>query len=324
MDPLSDILALLKPRNYMSAGFDAGGDWSLQFPDQQESIKCGAVVAGRCWLSVDGAAGPIRLDAGDCFVLPSGRPFRMASHPSLPPVDARDVFTGLRHGGMMVHNGGGDFLLVSSRFALAGHHAASLLRMLPPIVHIRDESAGAALRWSVERMMEELREGRPGSVLIIEHLAHIVLVQALRLHLAGGGSAGVGWLFALADRQMAAAIGAMHAEPGQRWTLAELASRAGMSRSSFAERFRETVGASPIDYLTRWRMVLAGDRLANSRDPVAVVAAALGYGSEAAFSTAFKRVMGAAPRRYAGRIAAPPSSRSFGAAPGDAANLAAR
>ena len=97
---------------------------------------------------------------------------------------------------------------------------------------------------------------------------------------------------------MGAAINAMHADPAHRWTLQELAERAGMSRSTFALKFKETVGASPMDYLTRWRMLLAGDRLANSSDPVSAIALSLGYESESAFSTAFKRVMDCSPRQY--------------------------
>jgi len=315
LDPLSDVLSLLKPRSYMSAGFDAAGEWSIQFPDQQESIKCGAVVTGQCWLSVEGVPDAVRLQTGDGFLLPSGRPFRLASDMTLTPVDARRVFSTARSGGIVSWNGGGDFLLVSSRFALAGNHAGILLRMLPPIVHIRKESDRAALRWSVERMMRELREGQPGGFLVIQHLAHMMLVQALRLHLAEGLGGGVGWLFALADKQMGAAINAMHGDPAHRWTLQALAARAGMSRSTFALKFKETVGASPMEYLTRWRMLLAGDRLANSSDPISVIALSLGYESESAFSTAFKRVMGRSPREYSrGRSQASPSHSEEGAA----------
>ena len=135
---------------------------------------------------------------------------------------------------------------VGGYFGLAGNHAGILLGMLPPIVHIRKESDKAALRWSMERMMQELREPQPGGFLVVQHLAHMMLVQALRLHLAEGLSGGVGWLFALADKQMGAAISAMHDDPAHRWTLQELAERVGMSRSSFALKFKETVGASPI------------------------------------------------------------------------------
>lgn len=298
MDPLSNVLSLLKPRNYLSAGFEAGGDWSIQFPDQQKGIKCGAVVSGECWLTVEGISETVRLLPGDCFLLPSGRPFRLATDLDLPPVSAASVFLVPREGSIARLNSGLDFSLVSCRFGLFGNQANLLLRMLPPIVLIRDTGGQAVLRWSVERMMQELREPQPGGFLVVEHLAHMILLQALRLHLADGATTGVGWLFALANKQMSAAIGAMHADPAHRWTLQALASRAGMSRSSFALKFKETVGTSPLDYLTQWRMAMAADRLETTEDPLSIIAPSLGYDSEAAFSTAFKRVMGCSPRRY--------------------------
>ena len=107
---------------------------------------------------------------------------------------------------------------------------------------------------------------------------------------------------------MSAAISSMHDDPAHRWTLQELAERAGMSRSTFALKFKETVGKSPMDYLTRWRMLLAGDRLTTSSDPISVIALSLGYESESAFSTAFNRTMGCSPRQYSrGRTPASPS-----------------
>jgi AraC-like DNA-binding protein len=297
VDPLSDVLSLLKPRSHVTAGFDAGGDWAIAFA-HNPGIKCYAVVSGQCWLSVAGVPDAVHIKAGDCFLLPAGRPFRLASDMALTPVDASTVFPPAREGGVVTHNGGGDFFLVGSRFTLTGDHAGILLGMLPPIVHIQKESEQAALRWSVERMMQELREPQPGNLLVAQHLAHMMLVQALRLHMAAGLNGGVGWLFALADKQMGAAINAMHEDPSRRWTLEKLAEHAGMSRSSFALKFKETVGASPMDYLTRWRMLLASDRLANFGDPVSAIALSLGYESESAFSTAFKRVMGCSPRQY--------------------------
>ena len=241
---------------------------------------------------------PIRLETGDCFLLPSAKPFRLASDLTVAPLGAASVFSNARTGGIATINGGGEFTLVSSRFVIAGDHAGILLQMLSPVVLIRDQSSQAALRWSVEQMMQELRTPQPGGSLIVQHLAHMILVQALRLHLAEGSKTGVGWLFALADKQMSLALSAMHQDPGHPWTLQELAECAGMSRSSFALKFKETVGSSPMDYLTRWRMLLAGDRLANSRDPIAAIALSLSYDSESAFSSAFKRVMGSSPRQY--------------------------
>ena len=148
------------------------------------------------------------------------------------------------------------------------------------------------------RLMQELRDPQPGGFLVAQQLAYMMLVQALRLHLAEGLRGGVGWLFALADAQMSRAITAMHDTPAHGWTLQNLAQRAGMSRSTFAMKFKQTVGSSPMDYLARWRMLLAGDKLVNSSEPVATIAQSLGYESASAFSTAFKRVMGCSPRQY--------------------------
>jgi AraC-like DNA-binding protein len=214
-------------------------------------------------------------------------------------MDAHILFADKKHNGVVSSiNGGGDSFLVGGHFTLAGRHAGILLGVLPPIVHIRKESDKAAMRWSLERMMEELRDPRPGGSLVAQQLACMILVQALRLHLAEGSRGGVGWLFALADKQMSEAINAMHGNPAHRWTLEELATSVRMSRSTFALKFKQTVGDSPIEYLTRWRMLLAGDKLANSSDSIAEIAQSLCYESESAFSTAFKRVMGCSPRQY--------------------------
>ena len=309
MDPLSDVLSLLKPRSYMSGGFDNGGEWSIRF-GQYEGIKCYALVSGQFWLSVEGVPDPVRLKSGDCFLLPSGRPFRLASDLTLTPVDAYTLFQLPLNGAIRSINGGGDCFSVGGHFDFTGKHAEILLGVLPPIVHIQKESDKAAMRWSLERMMLELREPQPGGFLVAQQLAYLMLVQALRLHLAEGVRGSVGWLFALADKQMSAAISAMHENPAHRWTIQELAERAGMSRSTFALKFKQTVGASPMQYLTRWRMLLAGDRLTNYSDPISVITLSLGYESESAFSTAFKRVMGCSPRQYSrGRNSARTSNR---------------
>jgi AraC-like DNA-binding protein len=217
---------------------------------------------------------------------------------SLAPVDAHTFFSLPLNGRIGTFNGGGDSFLVGGHFTFTGNHADILLGVLPPIVHIRKESDKAAMRWALERLMQELREPQPGGFLVAQQLAYLMLVQALRLHLAEGLRGGVGWLFALADQQMSAAIHSMHDDPARRWTLQKLAERAGMSRSTFALKFKQTLGESPMEYLTRWRMLLAGDKLVNSSDPISVIAVSLGYESDSAFSTAFKRVMGCSPRQY--------------------------
>jgi len=297
-DPLSDVLQLLKPVSYLSAGFDAAGEWSVAFPDQGGKIKCGALVRGRCHLAVEGAGPPVVLEVGDCFVLPTGRAFAMSSGPDLPPVPASALFPPARNGGVVTVNGGGDVFMASSRFALAGGHSALIASLMPPLIHVASGPGQEMLRFSIERMVAEFADQRPGSLLVIRHLAHLVLVEALRAHLAAHPPCGSGWMAALGDRQIGAALRALHADPGRRWSLAALAAEAGMSRSSFAERFRAIVGLAPMDYLARWRMALAADRLSEGRDGVGAIALSLGYESESAFSTAFRRVMGVAPRRY--------------------------
>ena len=304
MDPLSDVLSLLKPNSYMSGGIDAGGKWSIGF-EKYDVIRSYAVISGQCWLSVEGGPDAVHLEAGDCILLPKGLPFRLASDLNLKPVDIGVVLSSPLNGGVTKYQGGGGCFGISSFFTLTGTHADILLGVLPPVVHIQRESDKEILRWSVERMMQELRDPQPGGFLVSQQLAYMLLVQALRLHL-NSGSGGVGWLFALADKQMNAALTAIHNDPSYRWTLAELARRAGMSRSVFALKFKEAVGTSPMEYVTRWRMMLAGDRLLNSGDSVSLIAVSLGYESESAFRTAFKKVLGCSPRQYSGERKAAP------------------
>ncbi len=296
MDPLSDVLSLVKIHSYWSGGFTLGGAWSIAF-GPVEGIKVYTLVSGQCWLSMAEVAEPVRVQTGDCLLLPQGRPFHLASDLALVPVDVMTLFPNLGDGGINIGQGGDDFLGIGSHLTLTGDHAHLLLGVLPPIVHIRQESDKAVLRWCVERMRQELVEPQPGGFLVAQQLATLVLIQVLRLYLVARAKGGVGWLFALADKRMRGAITAMHTDPAHRWTVQSLAEHVGMSRTTFAVRFRETVGQSPMDYLTHWRMQLAGDRLSTSGDPISVIASSLGYDSESAFSTAFKRVMGYSPRQ---------------------------
>ncbi len=295
MDPLSDVISLLEPRSYFVGGFEAGGDWSVHF-GTYDGIKCYAVTAGACWLAMERAGEPIFLRQGDCVLLPHGWPFRVASDPALPPADWQRVFFGSRDGTLVRLNDSFGVTVLGGHFQLAGPQAEILLGMLPPIVHLQSETDHQTLSWAFDRMRQELADSKPGSVLIVQQLVYMIFVQALRLHLDEGK--GVGWLFALSDMHVGAAITAIHRDPARRWTVAALAAEVGMSRSGFAARFRELVGDGPIEYLTRWRMLLAGRRLSRG-EPVGAIARSLGYASESAFSTAFKRVMGSTPRHHA-------------------------
>lgn len=296
-DPLSDVLSLLKPRGYMSGGVDAGGDWSIQF-EKDEYFRCFALMSGHCWLLMDGVHDAVRLEAGDFVVLPHGGPFRLASDLTVSPVNIMTVIKAPLNGRILLWQGGGACLALSALFTFSGDHSRILLEVLPPFVHIRNDSDRAAMRWYLERMIKVISAPEPGGFLLGEHLAQMMLIEVLRLYMSDKVTSGVGWLFALGDKQMNAAITAMHENPGRRWKLQELAERAGMSRSAFALRFKEKVGTSAMEYLTYWRMLRAVDRLTNSRDSVSTIALSLGYESESAFGFAFKREMGYSPRQY--------------------------
>ena len=141
MDPLSDVLSLLKPRSYISGGFEVGGDMAIKFPKHQ-GIKCYAVVADHCWLSLEGIPEAVPLGAGDCFLLPSGRPFRLASDLTLAPLDAAAFFPSVRRGGIALCNGGGDFRL--GPFLLC-RQLIGACRLGPPCIGSKRHRLGTGL-----------------------------------------------------------------------------------------------------------------------------------------------------------------------------------
>lgn len=300
MDPLSDVLRVLKPGRYAAAAFDFGVNWSVEFPPH-DGIKCYALLSGQGWLKMDGVAEPVWATAGDCVLLPHGRSFLVASDLALAPVNSEALYAMSPQSTTSTQDGGGHTRGFAAHFELSGPLADFLLGNLPPIMHIRKDAQKARLRWCLEQMMLELTEPEPGSAVVLQQLAGMVLVQAIRVHLASASPHGTGWLYALADSKMADAIQAMHDDPVRRWTLQSLAKHVGMSRAAFSLKFKSTVGQSPMDYLTRWRMLLAADRLSTTPAPVSAVANALGYESDSAFGSAFKRVMGHSPREWARR-----------------------
>jgi AraC-like DNA-binding protein len=160
-----------------------------------------------------------------------------------------------------------------------------------------DNPSAAILRGTLEIVDHEVRSGRMGASLVTRRLADVLLVQALRAYVVVQGDDSTGWIGALANPRIGAALGLMHGDVARPWRVEELARAVGMSRSGFALRFKNPVGVPPLDYLLRWPMQLARQAL-HRDDTVASVAAHLGYASESAFGNAFKRIYGRAPKRY--------------------------
>jgi AraC-like DNA-binding protein len=299
LDPLSDVLSLLKPQNLACRGFDLGGSWAFRW-DQPDGINCYAVVAGQCWLTMEHLDSPLELKNGDCFLLPCGLPFGLGKEQSGPPIDALQcICSSLVQGtGTTTYQDGGDCFIIGAHFSLESGLGELLTSLLKPLVLVRSESDKTELRWVLDRMRSELQSDQPGRNLIAQQLACMILIQALRQHLSDRTTCSIGWLFAMADESLKSAISSMHEDPSHPWTLQQLAQKAGLSRSSFARRFREAVGETPMAYLTRWRILVASDRLRNTEDSVTGIALSLGYDSESAFRKAFRTVMGSSPRRY--------------------------
>ena len=297
MDPLSDMLAASRPQSHRAAVLDLGERCSLSFDGQDGALKCNAVLNGAMWIAVDGAL-PVRVRKGDFVLLPHGRRFSIYSYRDIPPVPATELVPGTTETSSIIVDGGGRTEVVSCRFDLRGAPASMLLAGLPAVIVVGQDSAEAAeLSQLVTSQVGEQRCGEPGRELVLRHLSYLILIKTLRL-VQSSDDPQPGWLPALRHPQLGRVLAALHERPGDDWTLMSLAQIAGMSRSNFARRFREHVGIAPIDYLTRWRMVLAADRLREGRK-IAELARDLGYGSESAFGLAFKRVMRKSPRRYA-------------------------
>ena len=292
MDPLSRVLDLVTVESVVSSRLEAGGTWALAFPGVRH-VKFGAVHRGEVWLRADGDE--IRLGAGDCFVLTTGRGYTVASAPGLQAVDGLPFFRAAV--GNAVRLGDDvEAVLTGGRFVLDARSAGLLLDVLPPVLVV-DAAAEHAepLRWALALFGHETAAPRPGAALMATRLGQVVFVEALRAALAADERVVGGWLAALGDPRIGPVLHRMHDDPARRWTVPELAGVAHLSRSGFADRFRTLVGAPPLEYLLRLRMHVAGRALHRTDATVSAVGAAAGYTSDAAFSNAFKRVMGVSP-----------------------------
>ncbi len=297
MDPLSDVIRLSRPRSYAVGATDVGAPAAIGF-GAHEGMFLYCVACGECLLQVGDEQPATRLRAGDCVVLPSGRPFVLASDLGLARTDAATVFAHRPNGSIGTWNGGGDCRMLAAHVQFDSSFARFLFEKLPPVVRVEDASARFALRNCIEQMMEELQAALPGHELVVEHLVHIALVKVLRLYLAESARQASSWLGALGDARLAPVIAAMQQRPAHGWTVASLAGLAAMSRTAFATRFKAASGMAPLDFLTELRMRMAAHMLGQARARVTDVAHAVGYESQSGFSTAFRRVMGQSPRHF--------------------------
>lgn len=255
------------------------------------------MLDGSCFLKPD-SVDALRLEEGDFVLLPEMPSFTLASDlkilPRIEPLShSRESRYGTRSGPATMRMLGGYF-----RFERA--NAQLLVKLLPSVIHIRREEAGATrVRRIVELIGEEADAQRPGRDLILARLVEVLLVETLRFRSASAGREERGLLAGLSDPPLARALREIHVDVARRWTVEKLARTAGMSRAVFAERFARKVGIPPMLYLLEWRMALAKDLLRRERPPLAELAERVGYQSASAFSTAFARVTGSSPTEFA-------------------------
>jgi AraC-like DNA-binding protein len=313
VDPLVDVITLLRPRAVFSKVISGAGAWAVRYSAFGQPSFC-TMLEGRCVLTVDKQE-PLTLEAGDFLLMPATPGFTLSSpEPAVPvfldPEQTRDTTGELRHGR---RSGPPDVRMLGGYFAFDSPDAALLVSLLPVLLHVRGVERLPVL---VKLVRDESLDTRPGRDLVLRRLVEILLVEALRSGAgAGSGSesatgapahgdgrdadAPPGLLRGLADARVAVGLRLMHGEPTRAWTVEALARQAALSRSTFFDRFSRAVGVPPMEYLLAWRMALAKDLLARGDIAIADVAERVGYGSASTFSTAFSRYVGLPPGRYA-------------------------
>jgi AraC-like DNA-binding protein len=308
MDVLSEILALIHISGSVLTEIRCGGAWGIDIGRRGVGIPFHYVTEGKCWL-LDGAS-RTRLSAGDLVAAPHWPFHALASSPEHALVQLTDVIAakGLPawQGGTLarplvipIGTGKCDVRIVSGVFTLEGRGATMLIEQLPAILHLRAPAKGLApqFRAALDFVRQESATSRPGYVAVAARLMDLLFLQILRAVITQP-TVKIGLLAGLADPRLARALAAIHANPAGPWTVGNLAAEACLSRTIFAERFRQTVGLTPIQYVNRWRMTLAEDLLARPGTPIDTIRSRLGFGSSFAFARAFRAYRGLTPREY--------------------------
>jgi len=297
MDPLSDIIALVRPRAAIAKRITGRGQWGVRYRSY-DAPGFTLVLTGEAWVTL-GDREPLRIATGDFLFLPTTPAFSLTSKPGVACIPAEPLAEAVRHG---EQEGQPDFAALGGSFSIESVNAPLLLALLPDAIRI-PSSAGRGTRFGrvIELLSEECVANDPGKELIIQRLLETLLVEALRWDIIdNAGSPGL--LKGLRNPAMARALRAIHEDVRTRWTVADLAGIAGMSRSAFAARFHELLGCAPIEYLARWRIAIAKDALLNGGKSLDQIADEIGYESASAFSTAFSRRLGCSPGRFAGIV----------------------
>jgi len=308
MDALTDVLQTVHLRGSLYFRSELTAPWGLAIP-AAALAQFHAVRRGRCWLHLDrdASAEPLPLEPGDLVILPQGDAHRLTSAPTgvVPEPLERVVQCHQKPGAPkpLVYGGGGAAVtLICGYFvfeaARPGVHP--LLSVLPPLISLQ-AAQGRGPSWLesiLDLIAAEAADPRPGSETVVDRLTETLFIQVLRSYLESEAASGPSWLAGLRDPRIAEALGLMHREPAERWSVESLATRVGMSRTSFANRFRELVGETPLRYLARWRMQRAAQALRDGSASLPEIAERVGYRAEAAFSKVFKKMWGVAPGQY--------------------------
>jgi AraC-like DNA-binding protein len=307
LDPLGEVLHLLRMRGAFYCRSDLRAPWALEMPAIEDAVSLHVVLAGHATVEVGDEA--VDLAAGDLVLVPHGRGHHIASERGVRPAGRVDQlpqhhlgphYSLLEYGGV-----GAPTRLLCAVVGFDDPAAAVVLAALPPVL-AASGSAAVAHGWmgeTIRLLSAELTELRPGGEEVTTRLADVLVIQALRAFLEQDDAARGGWLGAFRDDRVRMALLAIHRAPERPWTVDALAAEVGASRSAFAARFTEVLGEPPMAYVTRWRMQLAYRQLLVGDATVASVAGRLGYRSEAAFSRAFARVMGTPPGAVRSRAA---------------------
>jgi len=297
MDPLDELVQGLRFRGSFYRSFDVRAPWCLDIPERRW-ISFHFQAVGRSCLRVDRHC--FELSTGDFLVLPHG-PAHTFSDSALTPIPNPDAsIEYLGFGPSLRIDGPGErSVLVCGGARLAGPAALVLLSQLSTVVQIPNRK-GQALYWlrpTLEAIDSEAHHWQPGSDTVIARLVDVLLIHSVRAWIASAPDRS-GWIRAMRDPNIGRSLALMHASPERPWDIQSLAKSIGMCRASFAERFVSLVGKPPMTYLTECRMNFATTLLRDEPITLAQLSERLGYGSEAAFSRAYKKHFGIAPGAY--------------------------